>query len=133
MQERTKAVTEEFYRQLLADQSKSGLSLREFASKRGIPVGTLSFWRHELKRRDAERGKRKSKSKKTAKGTKPRFLPVSFVTPPDPPAMEPRPAGVSRPAGQGYEIVLGPDRVLRLPSDFDGAQVAALVRAVASC
>jgi transposase-like protein len=131
MQERTKAETEEFYRQVLADQSKSDLSLREFASKRGIPAGTLSFWRHELKRRDAERGKRKSKKK--AREAKPKFLPVSVVTSPDPPAIEPRPAGVSKQAREGYEIVLGPDRVLRLPADFDGARVAALVRAVASC
>jgi len=122
MEKRSKAETERFYRELLAEQDKSGLSVREFADKRGVPTGTLSFWRHELKQRDAARA---HKAKK--KPSKPKFVPVSVVA-----AEAPKPPAVDRPR-VGYEIVLGEDRVLRLPAEFDEKRVAALVRAVASC
>ncbi len=120
MVKRTKVETEEFYRQLLAEQVRSGLSLRAFAAERGIPAGTLSCWRCQLKRRDAARG---SRGRKTAK---PRFVPVRIV---GVRTAEPAPA----PSPSVYEVVLGRDRVLRLPADFDEARVAALVRVVTSC
>lgn len=122
MEKRSKAETEKFYRELLAEQDKSGLSVREFAEKRGVPTGTLSFWRHELKQRDAARAQKAKK-----KSSKPRFVPVSVV-----PAPPPKAPAAERPRA-GYEIVLGQDRVLRLPAEFDEKRVAALVRAVASC
>jgi hypothetical protein len=113
---RTKAETERFYRKLLDEWARSGLSLRAFGAKRGIPEGSLSSWRHTLKVRDAERAKAK-------RSLAAQFVPVNVV-------------GAAPEAGQGrggYEIVLGGDRVLRLPADFDGARVAALVKAMASC
>jgi len=122
MEKRSKAETERFYRELLAEQDKSGLSVREFADKRGVPTGTLSFWRHELKQRDAARGRKAKKEP-----SKPKFVPVSVV-----PAPAPKLPVAKRPRA-GYEIVLGQDRVLRLPAEFDEKRVAALVRAVASC
>lgn len=122
MEKRTKAETEKLYRGLLAELDASGLSQREFADKRGVPAGTLSFWKHEMKRRDAAAKARKIKKK----SSKPKFVPVSVVE-----AAKPAEAAVK--AAEGYEIVLGPDRVLRLPAVFDEGRVAALVRAVASC
>src|SRR5579859_3959142 len=104
MVKRTKAETEKLYRGLLAEHAKSGLSLREFADQRGIPAGTLSCWRHLLKEREAER-------KKTAKVTEPRFVPVEVRGATSAPP-QPVKSGV-------YEIVLGRDRLLRLPADFD--------------
>src|SRR5438552_1459829 len=71
MVKRTKAETEKFYREILAEQQRSGLSLRAFAAERSIPAGTLSCWRHQLKKRDAARARRKSASS--------RFVPVSVV------------------------------------------------------
>lgn len=123
MKKRSKAETERFYRALIAEHARSGLTIREFAARRGVPTGTLSFWRFELKRRDALRAKRKAKRK-------PSFLPVKVVEaaqPAEPAAQLPR-----KTAG-GYELVLGRDRVVRVPLDFDEGRVAALVRVVASC
>jgi transposase-like protein len=131
MVKRSKAETEKFYRRLVAEQEESGLSIRAFAATHGIPPGTLSSWRHELKERDAARARRGDKA------TKPRFVRVNVVgagagAGPG----TPEPAPLAKPAGARaavYEVVLGRDRVLRLPADFDEARVAALVRAVASC
>lgn len=123
MVKRSKTATERFYRELLAEQEQSGLSLRAFAAGRGIPAGTLSCWRHQLKTRDAARAARKTKA------IEPRFVPVSVVEAPVPPPPPPPP----RTSAAIYEVVLGKDRVLRLPADFDDARVAALVRVVASC
>lgn len=132
MQKRTKAETEKFYRGLLAEQRRSGLSIRAFAETRGVPAGTLSFWAHELRKRDAARG---------GKATGPTFVPVSVVDGPTFLAGSPKPAWPTRPtrparptpARGGYEVELGAGRVLRLPADFDEVRVAALVRAVTAC
>jgi transposase-like protein len=131
MEKRSKAETEKFYRDLVAEHEQSGLTARAFAAARGIPAGTLSCWRHQIKKRDALAEARKSK-----KATKPRFVPVSVVGPETvaTPVAQ-KPSSSAKPAGAStvYEVRLGRDRVLRLPADFDEARVAALVRAVASC
>lgn len=120
MVKRSKSETERFYRELLAEQARSGQSLRAFAARRGVPSGTLSSWRFQIKKRDADRAAKKREAA-------PRFLPVSVVpvpaTPPPPPLK----------SAEVYEVVLGRDRVLRVPSDFEEERVAALVRAVSSC
>lgn len=133
MEKRSKADTEKFYRELVAEQVKGGLTIRAFAEKRGIPAGTLSYWRHHLKKRDA------ASARGSEKASNPAFVPVSVVStnaPPNTtPKLKPKPAPSASSAGARavYEVVLGRDRVLRLPADFDEARVAALVRAVASC
>ncbi len=128
MKRTSKGKAEGFYRRLLAEAARSGLPLRQFAAERGVPAGTLSCWRFKLKQLDAER-----KTKVEAA----RFVPVRVL---DEPAArtESTVAERSRPRVQGaassYEVVLGRGRVLRLPPDFEGAQVAALIQAVeASC
>lgn len=113
MVKRSKAETEESYRRLVAEQEGSGLSIRAFAAMRGIPPGTLSSWRHELKQRDAARARDDE--------TRAPFVLVN---------VKPEPSSV-RPVV--YEVVLGRDRVLRVPAEFDEGRVAALVRAVAPC
>lgn len=129
MAKRSKAETERFYRRLLAEQRRSGLSIRAFARARGVPAGTLSFWGHELRKRDM--AARRDRRKRAAKSE---FVPVSIVDAAGvvASAMAGSPAE-SKPAGGGYEIELGSGRVLRVPADFDEGRVAALVRAVASC
>lgn len=131
MVKRSKAKTETFYRRLPTEQVESGLSIRAFAAKRGIPAGTLSSWQHELRRRDRARARAGERTAKSG------FVQVDVVgagsvvgsrTPE--PAAQAEPAS-TRPAV--YEVVLGQGRVLRLPAEFDEARVAALVRAVASC
>jgi transposase-like protein len=125
MERRSKAETEKFYRELIAEQKKSGQTIRAFAEARGVPAGTLSSWRHHLKKRDAEKAEAEKKE------SKPAFVPVSVVkkTPVAPKLPQEKPA----PTRGVYEVVLGRDRVLRLPADFDEARAAALMRAVASC
>jgi len=130
MAKRTKAETEKFYRQLVAEQEKSGLSIRAFGATRGIPAGTLSCWRHELRQRDAARARRRKRA------TKARFLRVSVVgtgTAADAAVPESATTATAPLARVVYEVVLGQDRVLRVPAEFDEARVAALVRAVVSC
>lgn len=115
MATRTKAETEQHYRELVAAQLRSGLSIKAFAESRGIPAGTVAFWRHELKRRDGARAEQ-------------RVVDSAFV--------RVRVVGAEREArigASGYEVVLERGRVLRVPADFEEARVAALVRAVASC
>jgi len=123
MAKRSKAETERFYRRLLADQARSGLSIRAFARVRGVPAGTLSAWKHELRKRDAQvRAEREP--------SRPRFVPVRVV---DAGAQGQPPHEPGSLVPGGYEVCLGAGRVLRVPRDFDEARVAALVRAVASC
>lgn len=131
MKKRTKQQTERFYRQLLAEQRRSGLSIRAFARERGVPAGTLSAWTHELKKRDAARAARQESG--------PEFVPVSVVGAEGesgaPPAESRKLSGQwgGAPQRSGYEVEFGAGRVLRLPPDFDDARAVALVRAVASC
>ena len=40
--------SEEQYRQMLAEQAESGLSLTEFAKNVGVPYSTLAMWRIQL-------------------------------------------------------------------------------------
>lgn len=123
MVKRSKAATERFYRGLLAEQARSGQTVRAFARARGVPAGTLSFWRHQLKKRDAAR----------AEASESQFVPVHVVDAGT--VADPVPRGPTRAtrARTSYEVVLEKGRVLRLPADFDDARVAALVRAVTSC
>jgi hypothetical protein len=126
MEKRSKAETETFYRELIAELEQSGQTIRAFAEARRIPSGTLSSWRYKLKQRDAENAHAEEKA------SKPRFVPVSVVKK-APVAPKPQPKAAPPSSRGDYEVVLGRDRVLRLPADFDEARVAALVRAVASC
>jgi hypothetical protein len=120
MVKRAKLENEKHYRELLAEQRQSGLSIRAFAAARGLAAGTLSSWAHQLRKRDAERSR-------TTSLAAPSFVPVTVVGV--------KTARVTEPAktSGSYEVVLGEERVLRLPADFDEERVAALVRAVASC
>lgn len=137
----TKAETEERYRRLVEEQERSGLSIRAFADAHGIPRGTLSHWRYLVKQHDAalaaeaaakkRKRARKPRVRKAAEA-RPQFVPVSVVGAVEA-TLPPSTATSSPTATAGYEIVLGPDRVLRVPADFDEARVAALVRAVTSC
>ena len=112
---KTKAATERHYRALLERRQRSGQSLRAFAASEGIPVGTLSYWQFELRRRDRERGSGERV---------PTFLPVKLTTE----------APVSEQCESCYEIVLG-KRTIRVSRGFDATMVTALVQAVeaASC
>ena len=45
------------YRELLAEQRASGLTLRAFARKQGMPETTLAWWKYTIAQRDGVRSK----------------------------------------------------------------------------
>lgn len=49
---------EKFWRGVIAEAGKSGLSVRAFCRQRGVKENLLYFWRRELRLRDAEAGQK---------------------------------------------------------------------------
>jgi hypothetical protein len=83
-------------RRLLAAQERSGLTLAEFARRRSLRAGTLSWWRHRLRAEEP--------SGASAAGG--RFIEVT-------------PAVLNAEGrAPGFEIVLGDDTVVRVPGRF---------------
>ena len=108
----TPAVTEkeQMYVDLFAVQEQRGLSLAALGRETGIPTGTLSWWRKEIRRRAA----RRRSSPAVA------FAPVTV-----------RPS--SRPVGDvGYEILLPNGVRLRVPAAFDDGDLERLVTTLVS-
>jgi len=132
---------ERTYRRVLAEQERSGLSIRAFAAERGHSAGHLSWWRHEIRKRDAARASasaqavRAKPAKKTNPAATPAFLPVRVIGAEAPMPVTDSAVTAAATAEGGYEVVVASGRrVLRLPRDFDVTRVAALVRAVeAAC
>jgi hypothetical protein len=108
---------EERYRALFKRRERSGETLKALAASSGVPVGTLAWWGHELRRRDRERT-----AEHTPQG--PTFLPVRIAAAANEPI-----AQRSRPPSP-YAIVLGGGRTLIVPAGFDAEAVTVLVRAV---
>jgi transcriptional regulator with XRE-family HTH domain len=104
-------------RRLLAEQQRSGLTLAEFARRRGLRAGTLSWWRHHL-RAEEPWGKSRRKSSSQAG----RFL---EVTPTVVIGTEARNAG-------WFEIVLDDGTVVRVPARFAEEELRRLL-AVLRC
>ena len=61
------------YRELLEEQSRSGLTLRAFARSKGIPEPTLAWWKHTIAERDRARSK--------TNGTAVSLMPIKVVGP----------------------------------------------------
>jgi hypothetical protein len=108
---------ERLYRRLLKEHAESGLTLREFGKRQGIPSGTLSCWRHKLKQRD-------QRDEGVQRPTAPRSLLVPVTIRQEPPTEE----------SHGYEVLLRCGRVVRLSGGFKPEALTAIVRAVeAAC
>ncbi len=100
-----------YYRGLLDEGSRSGLSMRELAMRHGVSTWTLYEWKRRL---HIERRERKAPS---------RLVAVDVV-------------GSSRSeieAAGCYEVILPDGCRVRVPSSFSGARVAELIAAVRSC
>jgi hypothetical protein len=104
----------EYWRALIAECGRSGLSQAEFCRRRAIPPGTLSCWKHKLSR-EARRAQRPSASV-PAPPAPLAFLPVR-VTGPQPPRGEPTP-GATAGAGE-LEIALESGRLVRVRGRVD--------------
>lgn len=121
--ERRATAREREIRRVLGELDRSGLTLAEFARRRGIPAGTLGWWRFELRRRQrpAADGRRQRRRQSA-----PEFVELVRVQAPPPDDMSER--------SGGFELVLGRGRTVRVPESFDATALKRLVTALeAAC
>ena len=100
-----------YYRRLLDEGNRSGLSMRELSMRHGVSACTLYMWKRRL---HGERSDRPAAS---------RLVAVDVV-------------GSSRgelEASGCYEVILPDGCRVRVPSNFSGARVAELIGALRSC
>ena len=98
-------------RRVLGRWQRSGLTLREFGEKRGIPLSTLSWWRRVFRDASAEDGNGSSAEH-----------PVVFTEVPKP-AKVPRMAAV-------VEIVLPSGHLVRVPAGADTSTLRRVLQAL---
>jgi hypothetical protein len=98
-------------RRVLARWQRSGLTLREFGEKRGIPPSTLSWWRRVFRHAGEEDGNGAAAE-----------TPVVFTEVP-PPANVPRTSAV-------LEIVLPSGHLVRVPAGADSATLQRVLQAL---
>jgi transposase-like protein len=99
--------TEAKWRRLIAAQSRSGLTVREFAAAEGIGAATLYWWRSKL-RRDGREGTT--------------LVPVEVI--------ERSPQMERGAATDGFELQIDGAMTLRVPARFDEAELRRLIRAL---
>jgi transposase-like protein len=99
---------------ILAEFERSGLSLRQFARRRGMPVGTLGYWQHVARARAGAPAARR------------RDVP-DFV---ELPAVEI--IASSRAMADGFAVQLGDGRTVRMPARFDAEALGRLLRVLAA-
>lgn len=96
------------WRALIREQERGGLSVAEFARRRGVSAATLYWWRSQLSRRE-ERDR------------KPRLVAVEVIGSKE---------GDSSNGGRGFELELAGGRRLYVPSRFDAEALSRLIAAV---
>jgi transposase-like protein len=109
-------------RRLLGEQRRSGLTLAEFARRRGVRPGTLSWWRHQLRVGEPRRksSREDSGEKSSERGG---FLEI-----------KPRSGLIGTEASRAawFEVVLGDGTVVRVPARFAEEELRRLL-AVLRC
>lgn len=96
---------EQFWRTVLKQWQRSGLSVRAYCAQHGLAEPTFYAWRRMVAERDAAAV---------------RFVPAHVVA-------EPRPPMASDGLAGALELVLGAGRVLRVGSGFDGPTLQRLL------
>lgn len=110
---------------LLEACRRSGLSQAEFCRRRGIPPGTLAFWKHTL-----AHAARPSRSRgRPVRPATPAFVPVRVVAPPRP--ADDAMAG-SAAAGGEIEIVLAGGLRVRVRGRVDVPWLGQVIRTLAT-
>jgi len=97
-------VKERYWRRLLAERDRSGLSVRAFCELHGLSEASLYAWRRTLVEREAAQV---------------RFVPVHLASEPNP--------TTSDGSGGAVELVLGTGRRLRIGPGFDGPTLTRLL------
>ena len=113
----------EYWRALVEECGRSGLSQAEFCRRRGIAKGTLSFWKSVLARRVGP-GAHPAKAGLAGSPSRPAFVPVQVVGPR--PSGAPGDAGPPR-AADALEIVLGGGRLVRVREGVDAQWLGQVV------
>jgi transposase-like protein len=98
---------ERFWRQMVRQWRRSGLTIRAFCQEHGLSEASFYAWRQTLAEREQQRH--------GSADQPPAFVPVQVV---------PAPAAAS------LEVVLGAGRVVRVPPGFDAATLRQLLAAL---
>jgi hypothetical protein len=112
---------EAFWRDVLARQAKSSLSVLAFCKREGVLDSSFYTWRRRIKARDRESSSRTGPY--TLVPRRPDFMPVVLrqdVSQPQPPDR----------TGESIAIELRDGRVMRLPGSMLADQIAAIVQAL---
>lgn len=120
---------ERFYRAILEEATERGLPLAQLSVEKNIPTGTLSWWRVEIRRREALRRGRELKGRNSRAEERIDFVPIELVDQheeevPSLPAVE----------GWSFEVALPGGATVRVPHDFEEVALTRAIRAVrAAC
>jgi hypothetical protein len=100
--------------------TKSGLSAKAFAEQSGLKASTLAYWRWRLQRKERssaglDEAHRPVRSRRAAAGVPPSFIEIEATQAAETPL---------------FEIVLGHERRIRVPSSFDEGTLRRLVSAL---
>jgi hypothetical protein len=103
----SKTSRQEFWRQVVARQRKSGLSIRRFCEQEGLATATFYIWKRRL-----------------GQGTAGTLVPVGFAP------VQVVPESTPATAAGSMEIVLPHDRRIRLTGVVDRQQLAEVLAAL---
>jgi|SRR5271168_3060908 len=102
---------ERFWRQVLRRWRRSGLSIRDFCAAESLAEPSFYSWRRTLADRDQQAAADTADPGNAARRDgQPLFVPLRVV-----------------PAAAALELVLGRDRVVRVPAGFDAATLRQLL------
>jgi len=106
-----------YWRRLLREWERSGLSQAEFCRQRGIKAVNLAWWKRRL--RGGQSTPRAGPQRVARSAGRAAFVELALPSHPGH-------------GGVGYELGLPSGTCLRLPADFDPERVARLVQALAA-
>jgi transposase-like protein len=96
------------WRALIREQERSGLTVADFAHRRGVSPATLYWWRSQISRR-------------VRRGRTPKIVAVEVVGAVD---------GEASRSDRGFELELSHGRRLHVPTRFDAEALSRLIVAV---
>ena len=108
---------ERFWRRLLRLWRRSGLTIRDFCREYAVSEPSFCAWRRTIAEHNQQTQHRRTsrRNRKPRTDDTPAFLPVQVITPATPLPCVP------------LEVVLAPERFVRVPSGFDPATLRQLL------